>query len=105
MRLDNKRVLEKIREYFQNPFGFADLPHYIVASWRIIQDYQSEFKSADELLAAAEETHGAIFNTQKIEDVRDLYILLTSKEVKELRLYQITPERVVFLLEYLGVNV
>lgn len=105
MILDNKVILEKIREFFSNPQGFPDLPHYIVATWQVTQEENEDFRTADELLAATEETQGAIFNTQKIEDVKDLYILLTSKELKELRLYQITPVSIVFLLEYLGVKV
>jgi len=102
MILNNRVILEKIRAFFQNPVSLPDLPEYIVAQWQIIRDI--DFKTAEEL---EEERlkHGAIFKTSNIEDLRQLYILLTHKEVKKLKLYQITPEKIIFLIEFLGVRV
>lgn len=102
MILNNRAVLEKIRAFFHNPVGFPDLPDYIVAQWKFKRD--DDFKTAEEL-DNEKHLHGAIFKTSNLEDLRQLYMLLTHSEVRNLRLYQITPERIVFLLGYLGVKV
>ncbi len=82
-----------------DPTGIPDLPRYIVALWRI--ERHMDFKTGEEL-KEDERQHGAIFKTEYLNDLRELYFLLTSSEVKELKLYQITPERIVFLIEYMG---
>lgn len=102
MKLDNRVILEKLRAYFSDPLMLPDLPDYIVATWRTVWD--RDFKTAEEL-EEEKEVQGAIFNTSKIDDLKTLYVLLRrNAEVKDLRLYQITPERIVFLLEYMGVK-
>ncbi len=101
MKLDNKVILEKIREFFHDPVGLPDLPGYIVAVWKLRK--RTDFKTAAEL-EEEKHIHGAIFNTGKLEDLRALYFILRNPEVKDLQLYQITPERIVFLIEYLGVK-
>ncbi len=95
MILDNKVILEKIREYFQNPIGAPDLPRYIVGVWGIRR--RKSFKTAAEI-EAEKQIHGAIFNTERLEDLRALLFVLQNNEVKDLRLYQITPQRIVYLL-------
>ena len=98
MKLDNTRVLEKIREYFQDPEGFPDLPDYIVALWRL--EPTDDFKTAERL---EPRQHGQIYRTTNIQELQELYFVL--RKAKDVRLYQITPQRIAFLLEYLGANV
>ncbi|AGB04099.1 hypothetical protein AciM339_0234 [Aciduliprofundum sp. MAR08-339] len=101
MILDNRVILEKIRAFFQNPVGFPDLPRYIVAVWRVSRT--DDFKTAEELITEKTIT-GAIFNTERMDDLRGLYFILTREDIIDLRLYQITPQRIAFLLEMLGVK-
>ena len=108
MKLNNKIVLEKIREYFMNPTGIPDLPSYIVATWKIRE--REYFKTAldvekEEITHGAISTHGEIFKMSEIGDVRHLYFLLVNPEIEDLRLYQITPTQIVLLLSNAGVNV
>ena len=82
MILENEKVLQRIREFFSDPRGFVDLPHYLLATWEIHHT-----------------TQGAIYNTQNLQDLQALYFILTS-EVKELRIYSVTPQKIAFLIEY-----
>ncbi len=83
-----------------DPTGFPDLPNYIVAVWRVSRT--DDFKTAEELITEKILT-GAIFNTERMEDLRRLYFILTREDVTDLRLYQITPQAVVRWIEFLGV--
>lgn|GEM_PF-4145738 len=98
--LNNKVVMEKVRKYCMDPTGFPDLPNYIVAVWRVSRT--DDFKTAEELITEKILT-GAIFNTERMEDLRRLYFILTREDVTDLRLYQITPQAVVRWIEFLGV--
>ncbi len=104
MRLDNKVILEKLQAYFSDPVGFPDLPDYIVALWKVTRD--KEFKTAEELVEEEEmPPQGVIFNTHNLDDLRALYFLLRNPEIRDLQLYQITPQGIIFLMEYLEVKV
>ena len=101
MKVDKAQILENIQKFFRDPVGLPNLPKYMVGTWKTVRD--KDFKTAEEL-EEEKEAQGAIFNTEKLEDIRSLYFILRNPEVKDLRLYQITPERIIFLMEYLGVK-
>ncbi len=84
MILDKDRVLEKIREYFKDPLEPPDLPNYILLTWTY-DDHES-FKTADKICTGSS-VYGRIFDTTSIEEIRKLYLFLTSDSISVVRIY------------------
>ena len=111
LALDPQVIIKKIREFFQDPEYFPDLPHYIVARWEVVEeapDFQDGFQIFLSGGYQEERKHVefALYNTHNMDELRSLYKILKNdfeySKIENLELYQTTPAKIIDLIKMIN---